>query len=101
MTSDRSADPQDRQNNPYTRTLALPPHLADWQLPPSWSWGAEGVFFEHRHYQELVDALGRSLSLVSVAESSHAGWLEAEARQLAHRNHQAIPTTYHYWATFG
>lgn len=86
--------------SPYQRTTTLPPHLADWQLPPSWSWGAEGVFFDHRHYQELVDALGRSLSLVSVAESSHAGWLEAEARHLAHRNHPAIPTTYHYWATF-
>jgi eukaryotic-like serine/threonine-protein kinase len=88
------------RESPYIRTTALPQHLADWQLPPSWSWGAEGVFFEHRHYQELVDALGRSLSLVSVAESSHAGWLEAEARHLAHRNHPAIPTTYHYWATF-
>lgn len=89
-----------QRENPYQRTTTLPPHLADWQLPPSWSWGAEGVFFDHRHYQELVDALGRSLSLVSVAESSHAGWLEAEARHLAHRNHPAIPTTYHYWATF-
>jgi serine/threonine protein kinase len=86
--------------SPYTRSVALPPHLADWQLPPAWSWGAEGVFFEHRHYQELVDALGRSLSLVSVAESRFAPWLEAEARALAHRNHPAIPTTYHYWASF-
>src|SRR5687768_15720933 len=85
---------------PYIRSTALPPHLADWQLPPAWSWGAEGVFFEHRHYQELVDALGRSLSLVSVPESRFAGWLEAEARALAHRNHPAIPTTYHYWASF-
>jgi serine/threonine protein kinase len=100
MTTERSADPSGERNSPYTRTSTLPPHLADWQLPPSWSWGAEGVFFEHRHYQELVDALGRSLSLVSVAESSHAGWLEAEARHLAHRNHPAIATTYHYWATF-
>jgi serine/threonine protein kinase len=70
-------------------------------LPPAWSWGAEGVFFEHRHYQELVDALGRSLSLVSVPDATHSGWLESEARHLAHRNHPAIPTTYHYWAIYG
>ena len=87
--------------SPYTRTTSLPPHLADWQLPPAWSWGAEGVLFQHRHYQELVDALGRSLSLVSVPESTHAGWLESEARHLAHRNHPAIPTTYHFWALYG
>src|SRR5438046_897405 len=85
----------------YTRTTTLPPHLAEWQLPPEWSWGAEGVLFEYRHFQELVDALGRSLSLVSVPESKHAGWLESEARHLAHRNHPAIPTTYHYWAIYG
>ncbi len=53
---------------------------------------------EHRHYQEVRDALGRSLSLVSVADPSHVGWLAAEARALAHRNHPSIPTTYHYWA---
>ncbi|MEX2180361.1 MAG: serine/threonine-protein kinase [Gemmatimonadaceae bacterium] len=86
--------------SPYIRT-ALPPHLADWLLPPAWSWGAEGVFFEHRHYQELVDALGRSLSLVSVPDAKHAAWLESEARHLAHRNHPAAPTTYHYWAIYG
>ena len=84
----------EERESPYVRTTSLPPHLTDWQLPPSWEWGAEGIFFEHRHYQELVDALGRSLSLVSVPESRHAGWLEAEARHLAHRNHPAIPTTY-------
>jgi eukaryotic-like serine/threonine-protein kinase len=89
------------ENSPYTRTTTLPPHLADWLLPPAWSWGSEGVFFEHRHYQELVDALGRSLSLVSVPEAKHALWLESEARHLAHRNHPAIPTTYHYWAIYG
>jgi len=87
--------------SPYTRTTTLPPHLADWVLPPEWSWGSEGVFFEHRHYQELVDALGRSLSLVSVPDAKHSGWLESEARHLAHRNHPAIPTTYHYWAIYG
>src|SRR5688572_12166748 len=101
MHSDRSTPASPQGDAPYIRTTTLPPHLADWQLPPAWSWGGEGVFFEHRHYQELVDALGRSLSLVSVAESRYANWLEAEARQLAHRNHPAIPTTYRYWATFG
>src|SRR3989442_701330 len=101
MTSERPADASGSHGSPYIRTTTLPPHLADWQLPPGWSWGAEGVSFEHRHYQELVDALGRSLSLVSVPESKHAGWLESEARHLAHRNHPAIPTTYHYWATYG
>ena len=98
MTPDRLSD---ARVSPYTRTTTLPPHLADWQLPPAWSWGAEGVFFEHRHYQELVDALGRSLSLVSVPDAKHAAWLESEARHLAHRNHPAIPTTYHYWAIYG
>jgi serine/threonine-protein kinase len=52
---------------------------------------------EHRHYQEIRDALGRSLSLVSVADPAHVTWLAAEARALAHRNHPSIPTTYHYW----
>jgi len=87
--------------SPYERTTTLPPHLADWLLPPSWSWGGEGVLFEYRHYQELVDALGRSLSLVSVPDARHAAWLESEARYLAKRNHPAIPTTYHYWALYG
>ncbi|MEX2153757.1 MAG: serine/threonine-protein kinase [Gemmatimonadaceae bacterium] len=101
MTPDRQADASSvSPASPYIRTTTLPPHLVAWQLPPAWSWGAEGVFFEHRHYQELVDALGRSLSLVSAPEAKHAGWLESEARHLAHRNHPAIPTTYHYWATY-
>src|SRR5262245_38879338 len=95
--SDRGAD----YDSPYKRTTTLPPHLADWTLPPAWAWGPEGVFFEHRHYQEIVDALGRSLSLVSVPDPKYSQWLEAEARHLAHRNHPAIPTTYHYWAQFG
>jgi serine/threonine-protein kinase len=75
----------------------LPPHLAEWRLPPDWHWGSEGVFMEHRHSQEVVDALGRSLALVSVPDRAHAAWLGAEARHLAHRNHPSIPTTYHYW----
>ncbi len=81
-------------------TNKLPPHLADWQLPPDWAWGREGVEGEHRHYQEVVDGLGRSLSLVSAADPSHATWLHAEARNLAHLNHPSIPTTYYYWARY-
>ena len=79
-------------------THKLPPHLAGWQLPPDWSWGSDGVEGEHRHYQELVDGLGRSLSLVSAPNSEHAAWLFAEARRLAHLNHPSIPSTYHYWS---
>src|SRR5438477_9505561 len=84
----------------YNPTTQLPPHLLDWQLPPGWSWGAEGLSGQHRHYHEIVDALGRSLSLVSAPDPAHHAWLEAEARHLAHRNHPAMPTTYHYWASF-
>jgi serine/threonine-protein kinase len=84
----------------YSATRELPAHLRDWQLPPGWAWGAEGLNTQHRHYQELIDALGRSLSLVSAPDPAHHAWLEAEARHLAHRNHPAMPTTYHYWASF-
>jgi len=84
----------------YSVTQGLPAHLRDWQLPPGWSWGAEGLNGQYRHYQELIDALGRSLSLVSAPDPAHHAWLEAEARHLAHRNHTAMPTTYHYWASF-
>ena len=84
----------------YRVTLELPQHLRGWQLPPGWSWGSEGLDTEFRHYQEVHDALGRSLSLVSAPDPAHHSWLEAEARHLAHRNHPAMPTTYHYWATF-
>lgn len=68
-----------------------------WELPPEWRWGTEGVWTEHRHYQEVVDALGRSLSLVTVPDPAHADWLAAEARGLARQNHPSIPVTYHYW----
>ncbi|MEO7086961.1 MAG: serine/threonine-protein kinase [Gemmatimonadaceae bacterium] len=84
----------------YSQTKELPSHLRDWQLPPGWSWGADGLNTQHRHYQELIDVLGRSLSLVSAPDPAHHVWLEAEARHLAHRNHPAMPTTYHYWAPF-
>ena len=69
-------------------------------MPPGWSWGNEGLLRQHRHYQEVVDALGRSLSLVSAPDPAHADWLQHEARALAHRNHPSIPTTYHYWASY-
>jgi serine/threonine-protein kinase len=84
----------------YRVSSELPAHLRDWQLPPGWSWGSEGIHTHHRHYQEIIDALGRSLSLTSALDPAHYAWLEAEARQLAHRNHPAMPTTYHYWASF-
>jgi len=84
----------------YHVTRELPAHLSAWELPPGWSWGAEGLMAQTRHYQEVIDALGRSLSLVSAPDPAHAPWLESEARHLAHRNHPAIPTTYHYWTSF-
>ena len=87
--------PQEARPNAVTHEL--PAHLAAWQLPPDWRWGSEGVVQEYRHYQEVVDALGRSLSLVSAPEPDHGLWLAREARHLAHRNHPSIPTTYHYW----
>jgi serine/threonine-protein kinase len=80
-------------------SAALPEHLAEWQLPVGWNWGSEGLWHQYRHLQEVIDALGRSLSLVSAPDAEHASWLEAEARALAHRNHPAVPTTYHYWAS--
>ena len=86
--------------SPHRMTEVPPPHLADWELPPGWSWGAEGLVREHRHYQEVMDALGRSLALVSAPNPAHEEWLANEARALAHRNHPSIPTTYHYWATY-
>ena len=52
-------------------SLTLPDHLAAWHLPPGWSWGSEGVWEDHRHFQEIVDALGRSLSLVSAPLPEH------------------------------
>ena len=85
---------------PNRLTTELPTHLADWQLPPDWRWGGEGVVAEYRHYQEIIDALGRSLSLVTAPDAAHNAWLAAEARYLGHRNHPSIPTTYHYWTKY-
>jgi len=81
-------------------TKVLPPHIAEWQLPPDWSWGPGGMVGDYRHYQEVVDALGRSLSLVTAPDPAHTAWLLEEARQLAHRSHPSIPTTYHYWTSY-
>ncbi|MBK6306429.1 MAG: protein kinase [Gemmatimonadetes bacterium] len=94
----RAARPADSPDAPNRVSYELPAHLRSWELPPEWAWGSEGVFMEYRHYQEIRDALGRSLSLVSAPDPAHVGWLAREARYLAHRNHPAIPTTYHYWA---
>ena len=81
-------------------TKVLPPHIAEWQLPPEWAWGPGGMVGDYRHYQEVVDALGRSLSLVTAPDPAHTAWLFEEAKQLAHRSHPSIPTTYHYWTSY-
>jgi serine/threonine protein kinase len=81
-------------------TKVLPAHIAEWQLPPDWSWGPGGMVGDYRHYQEVVDALGRSLSLVTAPDPAHTAWLFEEARQLGHRSHPSIPTTYHYWTAY-
>jgi serine/threonine-protein kinase len=84
---------------PFRTTTELPAHLVGWQLPPGWKWGAQGVVGGYRHSQEVLDALGRSLALVTAPQPEHAPWLATEAQRLAHRNHPAVPTTYHYWTT--
>ena len=81
-------------------TRVLPPHLIDWQLPPEWSWGPGGMIGDYRHYQEVIDALGRSLSLVTAPDPAHTPWLFEEAKQLARQSHPSIPTTYHYWTKY-
>jgi eukaryotic-like serine/threonine-protein kinase len=91
----QSAPPPD-----HRQTTSPAPHLEAWVLPPGWSWGQEAIQREHRHYQEVIDALGRSLSLVSAPNPDHEEWLKNEARALAHRNHPSIPTTYHFWASY-
>lgn len=83
---------------PIRVTTAVPAHLASWQLPPGWQWGDAGLLINHRHIQEIRDSLDRSLALVTVPDPAHEAWLFSEAKQLAHRNHPAIPTTYHYWS---
>jgi serine/threonine-protein kinase len=84
-------------SGPYLETSGLARHLSDWRLPPGWRWGAQAVQAEHRHYQEIIDALDRPLSLVTALNPAHFDWLTAEARHLAHLSHPSIPTTFHYW----
>jgi len=55
---------------------------------------------DYRHYQEVIDALGRSLSLVTAPDPAHTPWLFEEAKQLARQSHPSIPTTYHYWTKY-
>ncbi len=83
--------------SPNRPTTGLPPHLDGWQLPPDWRWGGSGVQTPHRHAQEVIDALGRSLALVTAPDPAHHAWLFREARHLALRSHPSIPTTYHFW----
>ena len=60
----------------YSVTLELPLHLRDWQLPPDWSWGAEGLTTENRHYQEVIDALGHyAVKLANATDDLH--WVDA------------------------
>jgi eukaryotic-like serine/threonine-protein kinase len=82
---------------PNKLSTGIPPHLDGWQLPPDWRWGSGGVYTPHRHAHEVIDALGRSLALVTAPDPAHHAWLFAEARHLAQRNHPSIPTTYHFW----
>lgn len=81
-------------NRPST---GVPAHVATWSLPPDWRWGVGGVHTPYRHAQEIIDALGRSLALVTAPDPAHHAWLFREARHLAQRNHPSIPTTYHFW----
>jgi serine/threonine-protein kinase len=85
---------------PHRVLIGLPPHLQHWQLPPGWRWGEHGVVTEFRHAQEVIDAFGRSLALVSTPDPAHADWLFEEAKHLAHLNHPLFPTTYHFWTGF-
>lgn len=85
---------------PQQATTGIPPHLDRWELPPGWRWGNEGMYTPHRHSMEVIDAFGRSLALVTAPDPAHTKWLFAEARNLAHRNHPSIPTTYHYWKPY-
>lgn len=78
-------------------TRTLPSHMVTWELPPGWRWGAEGIAGDFRHYQEVIDGLGRALALVTAPDPTHHRWLHAEAIGLAHRSHPSIPATYHYW----
>lgn len=93
-----SGEPGDDGLSPYRPTTARPAHLAEWQLPREWTWGTDGVWIGvHRHTQQVIDPLGRTLSLITAPDPSHWPWLTAEARALGNRRHRAIATTYVYW----
>ena len=84
--------------SPYRTTTERPAHLQDWHLPREWAWGTDGVWIgHHRHTQQVIDPLGRTLSLVTAPDEAHWDWLTAEARLLGNRRHKVIPTTYVYW----
>jgi serine/threonine-protein kinase len=85
---------------PHRVLLGVPPHLQDWVLPPGWRWGEHGVASEYRHAQELIDAFGRSLALITAPDPAHTAWLFEEAKHLAHLNHPLFPTTYHFWTRY-
>ncbi len=82
---------------PNRQSSGIPAHLDGWLLPPDWRWGSGGVYTPYRHAQEVRDALGRSLALVTAPDPAHHAWLFREARALAHRSHPMVPTTYHFW----
>jgi len=82
---------------PNRPSSGIPAHLDGWLLPPDWRWGSSGIYTPFRHAQEIRDSLGRSLALVTAPDPAHHAWLFREARQLAHRSHPMIPTTYHFW----
>jgi eukaryotic-like serine/threonine-protein kinase len=98
-TGNTTADPS-APRGPHRVLLGLPQHLKHWDLPPGWRWGEHGVSTGPRHAQEVIDAFGRSLALLSAPDAKHADWLFAEARSLAHLNHPLFPTTYHFWTPF-
>lgn len=85
---------------PHRVVTGVPAHLQGWTLPPGWRWGETGVASEYRHSQEVIDAFGRSLALITAPDASHTNWLFEEAKHLAHLNHPMFPTTYHYWARY-
>ena len=82
---------------PNRHSSGIPAHLEGWLLPPDWRWGSSGVYTPYRPAQEIRDALGRSLALVTAPDPAHHAWLFREARALAHRSHPMIPTNYHFW----
>ncbi|MEP7382471.1 MAG: serine/threonine-protein kinase [Gemmatimonadota bacterium] len=95
---DGTADFGTTDPSPYRTTTERPPHLEDWELPREWTWGTDGVWIGyHRHTQQVIDPLGRTLSLVTAPDPAHWEWLTAEARALGNRRHKVIPTTYVYW----